>query len=116
MYALAIFLPLIGAVLAGLFGRWLKDTGSQAVTCGAMLLSALISCFILNDVALEGHPRTIELFTWIGSGTFEVVWALKLDQLAAVMVFVERTVGSRAAPSPTMLYVAVYSPQGMMMR
>ncbi len=94
MYALAIFLPLIGAVLAGLFGRWLKDTGSQVVSCGAMLLSALISCFILADVALGGNPRTIELFIWIGSGTFEVSWALKLDQLAAVMVFVVSVVSS----------------------
>ncbi len=32
MYALAIFLPLIGAALAGLFGRWLKDTGAEVVT------------------------------------------------------------------------------------
>jgi NADH-quinone oxidoreductase subunit L len=94
MYALAIFLPLIGAVLAGLFGRWLRDTGSQVVTCGAMLLSAVIACFMLNDVALEGNPRTVELFTWIGSGDFHVVWALKLDQLAAVMVFVVTVVSS----------------------
>ena len=94
MYTLAIFLPLIGAVLAGLFGRWLKDTGSQVVTCGAILLSALISCFMLSDVALDGNVRTIELFTWIGSGTLEVVWALKLDQLAAVMVFVVSVVAS----------------------
>ena len=94
MYALAIFLPLIGAVLAGLFGRWLKDTGAQVVTCGAMLLSALISCFLLSDIALDGNTQTIELFTWIGSGTFEVVWALRLDQLAAVMVFVVSVVAS----------------------
>jgi NADH-quinone oxidoreductase subunit L len=94
MYALAIFLPLIGAVLAGLFGRWLKDTGAQVVSCGAMLLSAVISCFILADVALGGNPQTIDLFTWIGSGTFEVSWALKLDQLAAVMVFVVSVVSS----------------------
>ena len=94
MYALAIFLPLIGAVLAGLFGRWLKDIGSQVVTCGAMLLSALISCFMLSDVALDGNVQTIELFTWMGSGTFEAIWALKLDQLAAVMVFVVSIVAS----------------------
>ncbi len=94
MYALAIFLPLIGAVIAGLFGRWLKDTGAQVVSCGAMLLLAAISCFILADVALGGNAQTIELFTWIGSGTFEVSWALKLDQLAAVMVFVVSVVSS----------------------
>ena len=27
MYALAIFLPLIGAILAGFGGRWLHDRG-----------------------------------------------------------------------------------------
>ena len=42
MYALAIFLPLIGAILAGFFGAWLKDRGSQVVTCGCMLLSAAL--------------------------------------------------------------------------
>ena len=88
MYALAICLPLIGAVLAGLFGRWLKDTGAQVVTVGAMLLSAVISVFILDDVALGANPQTIELFTWIASGTFEVARAAAstADRGATVIV------------------------------
>ena len=94
MYALAIFLPLIGAVLAGFFGHWLKNRGSQIVTCGCMLLSAVIACVILAEVALGHEPRTIELFTWINSGAFEVNWTLRFDTLTAVMVFVVTVVSS----------------------
>jgi NADH-quinone oxidoreductase subunit L len=94
MYALAIFLPLIGAVLAGFGGRWLQDRGAQVVTCVCMLVSAAIACVILAEVALGGEPRTIELFSWINSGTFEVNWTLRFDTLTAVMVFVVTVVSS----------------------
>jgi NADH-quinone oxidoreductase subunit L len=94
MYTLAIFLPLIGAAVAGLLGRFIGDRGAQFVTCGAMLLSALLAILIFAEVALGGSPRTVELFPWILSGAFEVTWALRFDQLAAVMVFVVSVVSS----------------------
>ena len=94
MYALAIFLPLVGAILAGLFGAWLKDRGAQIVTCACMLLSAVIACVILAEVAFGGEPRTVELFVWITSGAFDVGWTLRFDQLTAVMVFVVTVVSS----------------------
>ena len=92
IYVVSIFLPLIGAALAGLLGRFLGDRGAQFVSCGAMLLAALASIPILLDVALEGNIRTIALFGWIASGDFEVEWALRFDQLTAVMVFVVNVV------------------------
>jgi NADH-quinone oxidoreductase subunit L len=94
MYALAIFLPLIGAILAGFFGRLLGDRGSQFVTCGCMLVSAVLGCVILAEVGLGGEPRTVELFSWISSGTFDVNWTLRFDTLTAVMVFVVTVVSS----------------------
>jgi NADH-quinone oxidoreductase subunit L len=88
LLALAVFLPLIGAALAGLGGRWLGDKGSMAVTCGGLTLAAACGIYALFDVAIGGHPRTIELYSWITSGTFEATWSLRFDQLTAVMVFV----------------------------
>ena len=32
MFAAAIFLPLLGAIVAGFFGRWIGDRGAQIVT------------------------------------------------------------------------------------
>ena len=89
-----IFLPLLAAFIAGFFGRLIGDRGSQFVTAGAVLLSALLSIWLFVDVALHGNARTIELFTWIDSGTFEVSWALKFDTLTAVMLIVVNVVSS----------------------
>ena len=86
MFALAIFLPLIGAAIAGLGMRWVGARGAQIVTCAGMTGSALLGIAIFIDVALGGNTRTIELFTWIASDAFEVSWALRFDQLSAVMI------------------------------
>ena len=94
LYSLAVFLPLIGAAVAGLFGRLIGDRASQYVTCGALIGSAAISILILYEVALGGEPRTIVLFSWMTSGTFDVVWSLRFDQLTAVMVFVVSVVSA----------------------
>ena len=39
MYAAIVFLPLLGALIAGFGGRIIGDRGAHIVTCGAMALS-----------------------------------------------------------------------------
>jgi NADH-quinone oxidoreductase subunit L len=94
MFAATVFLPLIGAFIAGFFGRRLGNRGSQFVTVGPILGSAVLSCVILYTVAFGGQAETVRLFTWIDSGALEVSWALKFDTLTAVMVFVVCVVSS----------------------
>ena len=101
---LTVFLPLIGAILAGIiiFLRHGKDSAAshkydtlaQVITCGGLILSAVGAWVLFYDVALGGNPRTLELFTWIDSGTLEVSWALRVDQLTAVMMIVVTTVSA----------------------
>ena len=88
MEVVAVFLPLIGAILAGLFARQLGDRGAQIATIAPMGLSALLSVIVFFDVAVAGNARTVELFTWIDSGSFELSWALRMDTLSAVMLAV----------------------------
>jgi len=89
MYAAAIFLPLFGAAIAGLFGRMIGARWAMAVTCGAMVISGLLACVIFYEVVLAAEARnvTVEVFTWIQSGTLAFSWALKFDPLSAIMVF-----------------------------
>jgi NADH-quinone oxidoreductase subunit L len=89
-----VFLPLIGAAVAGLFGRIIGDKGAQTVTCVAMLGSLILACIAFGDVALQGHTRTTEIFTWFLSGGFEAHWSIKVDQLTAVMLIVVTVVSS----------------------
>ena len=94
---LAVFLPLIGSALAGLIvfmpqddkaKQHKMDVLAQWITCTGLILSAICAVILFKDVALDGNARVTELFTWIDSGTLEVSWALRVDQLTAVMMIV----------------------------
>ena len=94
MDQLIVLLPLLGAIIAGFFGRLIGDRASMWLTSGLLLVSAVLSCIVFYDVAFAHNPRTTELFTWIDSGSFEVSWALKVDTLTAVMLVVVTGVSS----------------------
>jgi NADH-quinone oxidoreductase subunit L len=94
MYAAAIFLPLLGAITAGLFGRLIGDRAAQIVTCACLTLAAVFSVFIFADVVLQGNLREVLLFTWVESGTLSFSWALHFDTLTAVMVSVVTVVSA----------------------
>jgi NADH-quinone oxidoreductase subunit L len=91
--AAVVFFPLLGAIIAGLFGRWIGDRGAQLVTCGGLILSALCSWVVLPGV-LAGEPYKVEVFRWVHSGTFEADWVLRVDVLSAVMMFTVSTVSA----------------------
>ncbi|MGE4562772.1 MAG: NADH-quinone oxidoreductase subunit L, partial [Rhodospirillales bacterium] len=101
--SLIVFLPLVASVIAGLIAftpvddkikQARLDAAAQWVTCGALVLSMVLAVIVFDDVALGDNPRTVELFTWIDSGTLEVSWALKVDSLTAVMMIVVTVVSA----------------------
>ena len=94
MYTAIVFLPLLGAIVAGFGGRLLGDRGSHIVTCGAMGLSMVLGLVAFYAVAIQHDPTTINLFTWIQSGTLDAAWSLKFDTLTAVMVIVVTVVST----------------------
>ncbi|MGJ3258804.1 MAG: NADH-quinone oxidoreductase subunit L [Rhodospirillales bacterium] len=99
-----VFLPLVGSIIAGLMvfasigadkhRKHTLDLASQVVTCGMLIVSALLAVVIFFDVGLNGNARTTELFTWIASGSFELSWALKVDTLTSVMMIVVTVVSA----------------------
>ncbi len=84
----AVFAPLLGAAIAGLFGKKIGDKGANFATCTLMLVSAGCAVALFRDVLFLHHPHTATLLTWISSGALKVDWALRFDQLATVMVTV----------------------------
>ena len=86
MSVAAVFLPLLGAVIAGFFGRWIGARGAQLVTCLLMLASAVAGVVLFVEVALNGAEFVTPLFSFIDAGKLQVDWALKFDTLSAVMV------------------------------
>jgi NADH-quinone oxidoreductase subunit L len=94
MYAAAVLLPLLGAMIAGLFCLWINDRAAQAVTCLCMAAAALISIVIFYQVGIVGQSRTVELYTWVASGSFDASWSLRYDTLSAVMVMTVNVVST----------------------
>ena len=94
MYQTIVFLPLIAALVAGLFGSRIGDRGAQVVTCGALVISAVLSWVGFFQVAwTPGDNAThVQVLSWIVSGDFNVNWAFQIDTLTAVMLVVVNTV------------------------
>jgi len=88
MVIATVFLPLLGSMIAGLFGRVVGDRGAQLVTCALVLIPAALSALIFERVALGGQTETVEIARWIQSGGLDIGWALKVDALTAVMFVV----------------------------
>jgi NADH-quinone oxidoreductase subunit L len=88
MITATVFLPLLGALVAGLFGRFIGDRGAQIITCSLLVVSAVLAGLIFQKVALGGQAETVVVAEWIRSGTMAVNWSLKVDTLTAVMLIV----------------------------
>ncbi len=91
---LILFLPLIGALLAGLNSGRMNFRLAQVITTSLLMISAILSVIVFNDVALNGNERTTTIASWIASGDFTADWSIKLDSLTAIMLVVVTGVSS----------------------
>jgi NADH-quinone oxidoreductase subunit L len=91
MYQLIVFLPLLGFLIAGVFGPWIGARGAEYVTC-----SLLGICFVLSWIAFVmvagGSDAHVAIGNWFTSGKLVAAWALRIDTLTAVMLVVVTTV------------------------
>ena len=86
MFVGAVFFPLLGATIAGFFGRWIGDKASQWVTVLCMALAAICGVASFVEVALGHAPQTLVLLRFLDVGSFGLDWALRYDTLSVVMV------------------------------
>jgi NADH-quinone oxidoreductase subunit L len=95
MYVAIVFLPLLGFLIAGLFGRQLGARPSEIITTTLLFVSAALSWIAFSQVALGSTPMSVPVISeWIVSGDVKVNWALRVDSLTAVMLVVVTTVSA----------------------
>ena len=99
---LLVFLPLIAALTVGLTVRIISPSLAQTLTCGAMIISAILSGLMFKEFAAismsssgwqdiiggSGLIYKAELASWITSGDFTANWTLRVDALTSVMLVV----------------------------
>ncbi|MGE0680617.1 MAG: NADH-quinone oxidoreductase subunit L [Candidatus Binatia bacterium] len=84
--------PLIGVLFNIFLGQTLGRKAVNIVSPGVVLLSFLISLNALWSLP-EGGALVDNVWTWIDSGTLHVDFALRVDQLSAMMILVVTGVG-----------------------
>ena len=88
MEYIIIFLPLLGSVISGFFGRYIGSKSSEIITCLCVSISACLSLFIFYKVIYHDYTNHVIIAKWIESGTLNVNWSIYVDPLSALMLVV----------------------------
>ena len=94
MYQAILFLPLIGAIFAGFFGRLIGARLAEIITTTLLMIVMLLSWLAFYQVAMLGQEQRIAILPWIKSGDLKAAWSLRIDTLTAVMLVVVTTVSA----------------------
>jgi NADH-ubiquinone oxidoreductase chain 5 len=88
MYLLIVFLPLLGSIFCGFFGRKFGSFGVGVIAYTCVLVSFFISIFIFFEVGVFKTPCYIKLFSWLNTEYFCANWGFHFDSLTSVMLVV----------------------------
>ena len=87
-----VILPLIGFLISSILSFFKKnssiDLASQIITSLFIVISAIFSFYIFVDNMVNPQIISLEIFTWIYSGSFEASWSIYLDTVTRVMLVV----------------------------
>ena len=94
MVYLIVFLPLLGSIIAGFWGRRLGDKISLYLTSSLLLISMTLSWITFWQLSSNHVDKVYPLMEWMNVGDFSIVWSLRHDMLSAVMMIVITTVSA----------------------
>jgi NADH-quinone oxidoreductase subunit L len=80
--------PLVGAVVAGLFGRWVGRRGAHTITILGVLVSFILSVMVLKSVAVDGDRFNATIYEWMVLGNLVMEVGFLVDGLTAMMMCV----------------------------
>lgn len=96
LYYAIVFLPLIGFLVAGLFGNKIGAKASEYITSGLMVFVAILSWIVFFKIPLGHDAETVRIpvLHWVNSGALTFDWALRVDTLTGVMLVVVNSVSA----------------------
>ena len=89
VYLWIALLPLIGAILAGLFGRTIGRGGAHWVTIIGVGLSCVLSMYVFKFHVIDGHAAyNGTVYTWLVTEGMKFQVGFLIDNLSAMMMVV----------------------------
>lgn len=87
IYLAIPLLPLLAAIVVGLFGKQLPRATAHILTIFGVTASFALSLYVLND-AMSGHVFNDTVYTWLKSGNVSFEVGFLIDRLSAMMMVV----------------------------
>ncbi|MCU0810960.1 MAG: NADH-quinone oxidoreductase subunit L, partial [Thiobacillaceae bacterium] len=87
LYLIVPLAPLVGAIIAGLFGKLVGRTGSHVATIAGVAISLIASVLVFQDV-LAGNTFNGTVYTWMVLGDLRFEVGFLIDSLTAMMMLV----------------------------
>nr|YP_009020820.1 NADH dehydrogenase subunit 5 [Polymastia littoralis]AHM12901.1 NADH dehydrogenase subunit 5 [Polymastia littoralis] len=94
MYILVLFMPLLSAIISGLFGRKIGAKGAGILTSSCIVISTIISCCIFYETTLNSSATYIKLWRWFDSELLTTYFGLQFDSLTSIMLIVVTSVSA----------------------
>ena len=85
---LIVLAPLLGAVLAGLFGRKIGRAGAHTVTILGVAASCALSCWVLWQLLRGAVPFNENVYAFFQAGGIQANVGFMVDKLTAMMMVV----------------------------
>jgi len=87
LYLIVPLAPLLGAIIAGFFGKLIGRTLSHLVTIAGVAISLAASVLVFQDV-LAGHTYNGTVYTWMVLGDLRFEVGFLIDSLTTMMMLV----------------------------
>src|SRR6516225_3342697 len=78
--------PLVGSIIAGLFGRQIGRANSHRITILGVLISFLVSCNVAWAVFGDGAHFSGTIYEWMNAGGLKMEIGFLIDPLTAMMM------------------------------
>jgi len=89
IYLLMVLAPLLGAVIAGLFGKQVGRAGAHWVTIAGVAISFLCALLTFKHIAIDGAATyNASVYTWAVSDGIRFEVGFLVDKLTALMLVV----------------------------
>lgn len=93
LYLIIALTPLVGCLLAGLFGNQIGRRGAHTATISGVAISALLSAYVLYGFATGTRAKFDEnVYTWLTMGGVDFSVGFLVDSLTAMMMVVVTSV------------------------
>ena len=86
MYLSIIILPLLSSAVSGLMGRRIGVSGSRFLGCLSITTTTILAIIAFFEVGLNNNTVSINLFKWLDSESFNILWDFQFDSLTVSML------------------------------